>query len=81
MWGYGKWSNLKIVESMNYCKGNLKDGIPIVVDDMITGEKINTDKWNWEGYDKDMKPTKFECEYIPGVKDKSGARVKLRKYQ
>jgi len=68
------------VESMNYCKANLKTGNPIIVEDLLTKEKVNTDKWSFEGFDKDGNEIKFVCEYIEGKKDKSGARVKLLRY-
>ena len=75
-----KWNNLEVEESMNYCKANLKTGNPIIVENFKQKTKINTSKWEFLGYDQNMKPVKFVCEYIEGKKDKSGARVKLLKY-
>ena len=72
--------DLEVEESMNYCKANLKTGNPIIVENFKQKTKINTSKWEFLGYDQDMKPIKFVCEYIEGKKDKSGARVKLLKY-
>jgi hypothetical protein len=69
----------KEVEAMNYCKADLKTGKPLIVADLVNGSKINTNKWSWEGFDKNGVPTRFECEYVEGKKDPSGARAKLRK--
>jgi len=74
-----KWDKLKPVEMMNYCKADLKTGKPLIVADLVNNKQTNTSKWSWEGYDKKGNPVKFECEYIQGVKDKSGARAKLVK--
>lgn len=75
------WDDLQPVEAMNYCKADLKTGKPLIVADLINGTKINTDNWVWEGYDKYGNPVKFQCEYVEGKKDPSGARAKLRKFQ
>jgi hypothetical protein len=70
----------RAVESMNYCKSNLKTGNPIVVEDLLTKKRTDTDKWSFEGFDSEGNKVKLMCEYIEGKKDKSGARVKLLKY-
>jgi hypothetical protein len=76
-----QWDNLKPVEEMNYCKADLKTGMPLIVADLLNGTKKNTSHWRWEGYEKDgVTPCAFDCEYIEGKKDKSGARAKLRKF-
>ncbi len=72
-----KW---KQVESMNYCKSDLKTGKPIIVVDLIKGIKRNKKRWEWKGKDDEDNRVRFVCEYIEGKKDKSGARVKLLKY-
>ena len=76
----GKWDNLKPVEEMNYCKADLKTGKPLIVADLLNGTRVNTDHWRWEGFEKDgVTPVAFDCHYIDGKKDASGARAKLRK--
>lgn len=71
------WDNLKPVQTMNYCKADLKSGKPLIVIDLINNTKTNTNKWSFEGYDKNMNPIKFECEYVKDKKDQSGAKAKL----
>ena len=74
------WDDLVPVEMMNYCKADLKTGKPLVVADLVNGTKTNTNKWKFEGYDKDMNPIKLQCEYIDGKKNASGARAMLEKF-
>ena len=74
-----KWT---LTESMNYCKGKLSEGKPIIVKNFKNGKEVNTDKWVFRGYNNKMKPVKFECTFTMGLKkDKHGARVKLLKYE
>tara|TARA_B100000029_G_C17373413_1_gene887011 strand:+ start:441 stop:698 length:258 start_codon:yes stop_codon:yes gene_type:complete len=77
----------KLVEGMNYCKGGLKDNKPIVITDFISNETVMTNKWVFVGYDLKGKRVKLECEFVnqdtehKGKKNKSGARVKMLKYE
>tara|TARA_B100000678_G_scaffold281583_1_gene279581 strand:- start:649 stop:987 length:339 start_codon:yes stop_codon:yes gene_type:complete len=68
---------LKRPEQVHYCKELLKDNKPIIVKDLITGKETYTDLWRKLIYDEKGGPWLLIIRYIPGVKDKSGARVKL----
>ena len=68
---------LKRPEQVHYCKELLKDDAPIIVKDLITGNETHTDLWRKLIYDEKGDPWLLIIRYIPGVKDKSGARVKL----
>ena len=82
-----KWDNLKLVQKMNYCRGNLKVGCdhkdcdcaPLIVAN-IDGSNENTREFIWEGFEKDgVTPVRFQCIFT-GKKNKSGARAMLEKY-
>ena len=68
---------LKRPEQVHYCKELLKDDAPIIVKDLITGNETHTDLWRKLIRDEKGDPWLLIIRYIPGVKDKSGARVKL----
>ena len=82
-----KWDNLKLVQKMNYCRGNLKVGCdhkdcdckPLIVAN-IDGSSKDTREFIWEGFEKDgVTPVRFQCIFT-GKKNKSGARAMLEKY-
>ena len=76
------WDNLKPVEKMNYCKGDLKTGKPLVVSDLVSGKTINTDKWFWDGFEKDgITPVRFQCIFTGKKQNSSGAKAMLEKLQ
>ena len=68
---------LKRPEQVHYCKELLKDDAPIIVKDLITGNETHTDLWRKLIRDEKGDPWLLIIRYIPGVKDRSGARVKL----
>lgn len=83
-----QWDNLKLVQKMNYCRGNLKVGCkhkncncsPLIIADMLTGKDINAREWSFEGFENDgVTPVKFQCIFT-GKKNVSGARAMLEKY-
>lgn len=75
-----QWDKLKPVELMNYCKSDLKSGKPLVVADLINNTTKNTDKWVWDGFEKDgITPVRFQCIFTGEKKNKSGARAMLEK--
>jgi len=83
-----QWSNLKLVEKMNYCRGNLEVGCdhkdcnckPIIIANIDSGESIDTREWSLEGYEKDgVTPFRLQCIFT-GKKNASGARAMLEKY-
>lgn len=64
-------------EAVNYCKQQLKDGTPIIVENLETGEKHSTNAWRRIVYDKNGDTWIEEIVYDPDKKDRSGARVKF----
>ena len=76
-----KWDDLELVEKMNYCKSDLKSGKPLVVANLVNNTSKNTNKWVWDGYDKNMNPVRFQCIFTGKKQNKSGARAMLEKLQ
>ena len=66
---------------MNYCKADLKSGKPLVVVNLVDGTKTNTANWNWEGFNKDGSPIKFQCIFTGKKQNASGAKAMLVKLQ
>jgi len=67
-------------KEIHYCKQDKKDGVPIHVTDSETREVIKTDHWEFEGFDKDMNPIKFEIRFNNsiGKAKASGAKAVMK---
>lgn len=83
-----KWDNLKLVQKMNYCRGNLTvkckhedcNCQPLIIANIEDGTSENTREFIWEGFEKDgVTPVRFQCIFT-GKKNASGARAMLEKY-
>jgi len=80
---------LKLSESMHYCRGNLLKGCdhkseecvcePIEVTDFTTKTSKTTREWTLDLYDKDGKPVRVTCKFgnTKGKIKASGARAML----
>lgn len=78
----GTHDNLKLVETMNYCKSDLVKGCyhgegcrckPLVMTDMIGTKHLR--KWKMDLFDRDGKPVRIQCNF--GKPNKHGARAVL----
>jgi len=67
-------------KEIHYCKASIKDGTPIYVTDSETREVIKTDHWEFEGFDNDMNPIKFEIRFnnSTGAAKRSGAKAVMK---
>jgi hypothetical protein len=67
-------------KEIHYCKADLKTGTPINVTDSKTREVIKTDHWDFEGFDKEMNPIKFEIRFNNsiGKAKASGAKAVMK---
>ena len=67
-------------KEIHYCKASLKDGNPIYITDTKTRNVIKTDHWEFEGYDKNMNPIKFEIKLnnATGAAKRSNARAVMK---
>jgi len=68
---------LSLVETMNYCKSDLKTGKPLIVMDIINDKKRNADSWHMDLFDELGNPVRIQCNFRLGKKNKSGARAIL----
>lgn len=69
--------HLKVVSTMNYCKSDLKTGSPLIVMDLVSGEKKNVKEWVMDLFDVMGKPIRIQCIFKEGKKNKNGARAIL----
>ena len=88
--------NLKLVGTMNYCRGGLTKGCshkedcdckPIVIRNMVTGESTDTTEWIKDVWDKDENgkfvPVRYQCVFMnsKGKSKASGAKAVLEEYR
>lgn len=73
--------NLNVVQTMHYCKADLKTGKPIVVTDMTKNKTKNTKSWILDLYDEDGHPVRVQCIFHGKRLNNSGARAILEVLQ
>ena len=56
-------NNLKVVETMNYCKYYKDSGKPLVVCDMIKGTVKQVSKYQLDLFDENHNPVRVICEF------------------
>ncbi len=57
-------NNLKVVETMNYCKFYKDSGKPLIVCDMVKNTSKNVRKWQLDVYDINGNPIRVVCEFM-----------------
>ena len=79
-----KWNidEFEPVDGWNYCKHNLKDGVPMVHTDFSNGEQTNHEGFRYQFFDMNMNPVIVECWYknTVGKVKASGAKAMLKIY-
>lgn len=55
--------NLKVVETMNYCKSYKESGKPLVVCDYIKGTIQQVSTYKLDLYDENHNPVRVICEF------------------